>query len=221
MRRKAKMFGRFAEMAGEPEHLGDVNALRVRCQVADLHVLDHATAKRAHRQLLCEMNSAKRRRRIVSQVCCQARGRGGRLLPTKPLRLERYCSNQRITAKRFSPTSCLSREAPGSCGARTVHSLWLEFQVRSNPAVHARRTSDAPVWVHDQQDRAAPATGQRSAPPLTCHMVDFGGLAVLVYAALVYIATRRPGATVSGSAVADPEGVRLPRRPPDRRSPQQ
>src|SRR6202040_1832150 len=34
------------------------NSLGVRCQVADLHVFDHATAKRAHLQLRCETNSA-------------------------------------------------------------------------------------------------------------------------------------------------------------------
>jgi hypothetical protein len=35
-------------MAGEPDHLCDIYTLGVRCQVADLHVFDHATAKRAH-----------------------------------------------------------------------------------------------------------------------------------------------------------------------------
>ena len=40
--------GRFAKMAGEPNDLCDIHTLGVRCQVADLHVLDHATAKWAH-----------------------------------------------------------------------------------------------------------------------------------------------------------------------------
>src|ERR1700732_5386231 len=40
--------GRFAKMGGEPDDLCDIHTLGVRCQVADLHVLDHATAKRAH-----------------------------------------------------------------------------------------------------------------------------------------------------------------------------
>ena len=43
-------------MAGEPDDLFDVGTLRVRREIADLHVLDHATAKRAHRQRPCEMN---------------------------------------------------------------------------------------------------------------------------------------------------------------------
>src|SRR5271169_1339713 len=62
-------------MAGEPDNLFDVGTLRVRRQVADLHVLDHATAKWAHRQLLCETNSATWRRRMVSQSGCQTRER--------------------------------------------------------------------------------------------------------------------------------------------------
>ena len=68
-------FWRFAKVAGEPDDLLDIHALCVRCQVADLHILDHATAKRAHRQLLCEMNSATWRRRIVSRLSCQTRER--------------------------------------------------------------------------------------------------------------------------------------------------
>jgi transposase len=66
---------RLAKMAGEPNDLCDVHALRVRCQVADLHIIDHPTAKRAHGQLLCEMDSATWRRRIVSRLSCQTRGR--------------------------------------------------------------------------------------------------------------------------------------------------
>jgi hypothetical protein len=54
-------------MAGEPTNLLDIHALRVQRQVADLHILDHATAKRAHRQLLCETDSATWRHRIVAQ----------------------------------------------------------------------------------------------------------------------------------------------------------
>jgi hypothetical protein len=34
---------RLAKMAGEPNDLCDVHALRVRCQVADLHIIDHAS----------------------------------------------------------------------------------------------------------------------------------------------------------------------------------
>ena len=36
--------GRFAKMAGEPIDLCDIYTLGVRCQVADLHVLDHAAS---------------------------------------------------------------------------------------------------------------------------------------------------------------------------------
>jgi hypothetical protein len=54
-------------VGGEPSNLLDIHALRVQSQVADLHVIDHATAKRDHRQLLCETNSATWRRGIVPQ----------------------------------------------------------------------------------------------------------------------------------------------------------
>jgi hypothetical protein len=50
-------------------------------QLAGLHILDQPTTKRAHGQLLCEMDSATWRRRIVSRLSCQARKRGGRLPP--------------------------------------------------------------------------------------------------------------------------------------------
>src|ERR1700692_4113599 len=52
--------GRFTKMAGEVDALRDIHTLRVRCQVPNLHVFDHATAKRAHGQLLCEMDCATR-----------------------------------------------------------------------------------------------------------------------------------------------------------------
>jgi len=40
------------EVTGQPKDIRDVHTLRVRCQIADLHVLNHATAKQAHGQLL-------------------------------------------------------------------------------------------------------------------------------------------------------------------------
>ena len=49
---------RFTKMTGEVENLRDIHTLRVRSQVANLHVFDHTTAKRAHGQPLCEMNCA-------------------------------------------------------------------------------------------------------------------------------------------------------------------
>jgi hypothetical protein len=55
--------------------LCDVHALRVRGQVADLHIIDHSTAKRAHGQFLCEMDSATWRQCIVSRLSCQTGGR--------------------------------------------------------------------------------------------------------------------------------------------------
>jgi hypothetical protein len=39
------MLRRFAKITGEPDELFDIHTLRMRCQVADLHVLDHATAE--------------------------------------------------------------------------------------------------------------------------------------------------------------------------------
>jgi hypothetical protein len=70
---RPKEFGRFAKVAGETDDLRDIHALRVRCQIADLHIVDHSAAKRAHGQLLCEMDSATWRRRIVSRLSCETR----------------------------------------------------------------------------------------------------------------------------------------------------
>jgi hypothetical protein len=55
---RPEKIGRFTKMTGEVENLRDIHTLRVRSQVANLHVFDHTTAKRAHGQLLCEMNCA-------------------------------------------------------------------------------------------------------------------------------------------------------------------
>jgi hypothetical protein len=42
-------------VAGELRDLLDIRALRVRREIADLHVLDHALAKWRHSSLLCGM----------------------------------------------------------------------------------------------------------------------------------------------------------------------
>ena len=44
-------------MEGEPANLFGIHALRVQGQIAYLHVLDHALAKRTHRRPLCEMTA--------------------------------------------------------------------------------------------------------------------------------------------------------------------
>src|SRR5271163_2659487 len=67
-------FRRFAKMPGEPVDLFDVADLSSGGEVADLHILDHPTAKWGHDQLLCEISSATWRRWIVSQLSGQARG---------------------------------------------------------------------------------------------------------------------------------------------------
>src|SRR5690349_24517024 len=90
-------------MAGEQRDLLDVSSLGQRCEIANLHVVNHATAKCGHRQLLCEMVSATWRRHIVSRLSCQARVGSGQLLPTGHLILKKQGLNHRITAKRFSP----------------------------------------------------------------------------------------------------------------------
>jgi hypothetical protein len=54
-----------------PANLLCIHALCVQGQVANLHVLDHATAKRAHRRLLCEMNSTTWRRETWSAVAAK------------------------------------------------------------------------------------------------------------------------------------------------------
>jgi hypothetical protein len=73
---RAKMFGRSAKRPAKPNDLLDIRTLRMPRQVADLHILDQPTTKRAHGQLLCEMDSATWRPHIVSQLSCQARTRG-------------------------------------------------------------------------------------------------------------------------------------------------
>jgi hypothetical protein len=69
----SEMLGGFAKMTGKPEDFRDIRALGVCRQVADLHIVNHATAKRAHGQLLCEMDSATWRPRIVSLLSCETR----------------------------------------------------------------------------------------------------------------------------------------------------
>src|SRR5580698_5708144 len=66
--------GRFTKVAGEMDDLRDIHSLRVWCHVADLHVLDHATAKRAHGQLPCETISATWRRRYRPAVGLSGQG---------------------------------------------------------------------------------------------------------------------------------------------------
>jgi hypothetical protein len=69
----AEKIRRFAKMAGEVNDLRNIHTLRVRSQIANLHVFDHATATRAHGQLLREMSSATWRQYIVSRLSCQTR----------------------------------------------------------------------------------------------------------------------------------------------------
>src|SRR5271166_4848028 len=96
------MLRRSAKIPGEPDDVLDIRTLRMPRKVADLHILDQPTTKRAHGQLLCEIDSATWRRHIVSRLSCQARARGGRSPPTDPLILKKLSLNHRITAKRFS-----------------------------------------------------------------------------------------------------------------------
>ncbi len=55
----AQQLGRLAEMTGELGDLLQIRALGERREVADLHILDHATAKRGHGLLLCGMRRAR------------------------------------------------------------------------------------------------------------------------------------------------------------------
>jgi hypothetical protein len=71
LRRSEKVW-RFTKMAGEVDDLRDIRTLRVRSQVPNLHVFDHTSEKRAHGQLLCEMDCATWRPAIVSRLSCQA-----------------------------------------------------------------------------------------------------------------------------------------------------
>ena len=97
-----KMFRRSAEIPGKPDDVLDIRTLRMPRQVADLHILDQPTAKRAHGQLLCEMDSATWRRHIVSQLSCQARAGSEQSPPANALVLKERYLDHRTTAKRFS-----------------------------------------------------------------------------------------------------------------------
>src|SRR5271157_915021 len=97
------MLRRSAKIPGEPDDVFDIRTLRMPRKVADLHILDQPTTKRAHGQLLCEMDSATWRPHIVSRLSCQASGGSEPSPPTNALVLENRCLNHRITAKRFSP----------------------------------------------------------------------------------------------------------------------
>ena len=52
---RPEMLRRFAKIPAKPDDLFDIRTLRMSRQVADLHILDQPTTKRAHGQLLCEM----------------------------------------------------------------------------------------------------------------------------------------------------------------------
>jgi hypothetical protein len=76
-----------AKVAGKPDDLCDINAPRVRCQVADLHIVDHPTAKRAHRQSFARTASATWRQRIVSQLSFQTKQDVFRGSPIKAVKI--------------------------------------------------------------------------------------------------------------------------------------
>jgi hypothetical protein len=52
---RPEMLRRSAKIPGEPDDVLDIRPLRMPRKVADLHILDQPTTKRAHGQLLCEM----------------------------------------------------------------------------------------------------------------------------------------------------------------------
>jgi len=111
--------GRSAKMTGELGNLLQIGGLGQRREVANLHVLDHATAKRGHWQLLCEMKGATASSR--SQVV--RRGEvGAQPPPTEPARGASCRRNQRNTAKRFSPKYVIKNKSrrgePGPLGQR-------------------------------------------------------------------------------------------------------
>jgi hypothetical protein len=81
---RPEMFRRFTKIRSEPDDLFNIHTLRMRCQVTDLHVLNHAATKRAYGQLLFEMDSATWRQRIVSRLSCQTRGRRRTVATNRP-----------------------------------------------------------------------------------------------------------------------------------------
>jgi hypothetical protein len=55
---RPKMFRRSPKIPAKPDDLLDIRTLRMCRKVADLHILDQPMTKRAHGQLLCEVNGA-------------------------------------------------------------------------------------------------------------------------------------------------------------------
>ena len=50
---RSEQFRRLAEVAGKLGDLLQIRPLRVRCEIADLHVVGHALAEWGHGRLLC------------------------------------------------------------------------------------------------------------------------------------------------------------------------
>jgi integrase/recombinase XerD len=96
-------FWRLAKMTCEPVDLSDAGDLCSGSEVADRHVLDHATAKGAHNQLLCEKNGATWRRRIASQLRCETGGRRS-VVTTSQSNTENHSLCHKTPAEPVSPT---------------------------------------------------------------------------------------------------------------------
>src|SRR3981189_2415965 len=87
-------------MPAKPDDLLDIRTLRMPRQVADLHIFDQPTTKRAHGQLLCKRTAPHGAGTWSRGWSCQGSEQSP---PTNPLVLDNRCLNHRIAAKRFSP----------------------------------------------------------------------------------------------------------------------
>jgi hypothetical protein len=107
----SQVFRRPVKVAGEPGNLLNIRLLGLWGEVANLHILDHAKAKRGHYQLLCEMSGAtwRRRNRLADEESGQGKGSGDRHEQNPP-----HCRNaaQVTRLPRSGLVQC------GVCGVR-------------------------------------------------------------------------------------------------------
>src|SRR3984885_6214279 len=143
---RPQTFRRLAEMTSEPIDLFNVGDLRPRGEVTNPHVLDHATAKRGHGQLLCEMSSATWRRRILSKLSCQNRSSGPSPPPRNP-RLGNCSPNHTTPAERVSPNPYMGSVHYGKIS-------WIVPQPAQTPL--SVRVRLAPVAAGHASGKVAP-----------------------------------------------------------------
>jgi hypothetical protein len=90
-------------MPAKPDDLLDIRTLRMPRKVADLHILDQPTTKRAHGQLLCKRTAPHGAGSSSRGRSFQVSGGNEQSPLTNAVVMKKRYLNHRITAKRFSP----------------------------------------------------------------------------------------------------------------------